>query len=228
MEKQKPMPLHRIEELLSTDLDRSCLDYLSVLMRARYVDFDGIHRAASGEPLPAFRLLRHTGPDAPYVDETGDLVDTNLHLKEKRRKRPSDIPTLRGRMRVWMRIKDVVAFDKYQCRRGMEIRTSDDRRAFDKAWTSFLDRGELITCNTEGSVFQYKPDQIRESIRNWWLEYLCVEVTAWDMPKVPGKPPRGALIRSVIDEFRAEGYRVEIRRQKQLPRTFYTLWKTSY
>ena len=51
--------------------------YLSVLYEHGYAAISGIRRLRSGDSITLFRLIKHTGPKAPHINERGTFVDPN-------------------------------------------------------------------------------------------------------------------------------------------------------
>jgi hypothetical protein len=83
LETQRQATLDDVQEFAGLDPSET-LVYLNTLIQQKYVAVRFSGRADSGESVCMFYLARFTGPEAPYVDETGQFIDPNLQRHSKR------------------------------------------------------------------------------------------------------------------------------------------------
>lgn len=206
------LSLDDLEELTGIE-PFTILQYVELLVRHRYCRAGGIRRAPSGEAIPLFRLVRRSGPEAPYRDELGLWVDPNVKaplcpLNPALRIGRGTMPSMRARIRYFGdRCK--AEFTRQDVRDAIGI-LEQERHSFDMAWKALRESGELQDGAHDGLYSCVIPDLIHHIRRNM-VARIGQEFRLAEFQNEYGEPSI-KTIRTVVDLLAAEGFRVTMRR----------------
>jgi hypothetical protein len=102
-------------ELLTEGDPPSILAYLNLLVKHDYVMLSGPRKSVSGDSLVLFRLIKRTGPHAPYENEGGRFVDPNAPNQVKQGTKWS-LPIMVGPSQTLSRMPEPTVHPGRACR----------------------------------------------------------------------------------------------------------------
>jgi hypothetical protein len=187
------------------------LEYLDLLIQHRYVRAVGIRRAGSGEAVPVFRLVRRTGPDAPYLDVWNQLVDPNERRAIETAVRTKSAPrraSLAARVRV--AAEPLPSFTRTELMAAVfgPAPSHLERQWFTMAWNEMMLRGHVIPAENGRFRLAGDIDPIVNSIRRILKEGTGKTISRQSISEELGFLPPGPLMRHAVDLLKAEGLQV--------------------
>lgn len=187
------------------------LQYLTLLIRHEYVRPVGVRRARSGEAVPVFRLVRRTGPDAPYLDIRKTLVDPNERRAAEMARKTENAPrkaSLAARVRVAAEhLQSFTRPDLMAAVFGPEPSHSE-QHWFRYAWTHLRLGGHICSAEDDWFYLARDVDPIVDSIRKILRESVGRMISRQSMSEALGSSPTGPQMRQAVDLLTAEGLQV--------------------
>jgi hypothetical protein len=187
------------------------IEYLDLLLRHNYVHAVGVRRAGSGEAVPVFRLLRRTGPDAPYLDVWDRLVDPNQRAASETIGEAKSAPrraSLAARVRVVA--EQLPSFTRAELLTAVfgPEPSHIERQWFSAAWNQMGMRGHVIVGKDGRFCLAPDIDPAVGSIRRILKERAGGTISSQRMAEELGFAPTGPQMRHALDLLKAEGYGV--------------------
>ncbi len=187
------------------------LEYLGLLMRHNYVRAVGVHRAASGEAIPVFRLVRRTGPDAPYLDVWKKLIDPNerrLAGMVRKTKNGPRRASLAARLRV--AAENLGSFTRTGLLAAVfgPEPSHIERQWFTSAWNQMTLRGHVLAAEDGLFFLAENIDPVVDSIRRILRGAIGGAVSFQKIIDELAVSPSGPQMRHAVDLIRAEELRV--------------------
>lgn len=198
-------------ELIAGVRPAQSLEYLDLLIQHGYVHAAGVRRAGSGEAVPTFRLVRRTGPNAPYLDVWDRLVDPNQRRAVETADRTKSAPrraSLAARVRVAAeRLQSFTRIQLMAAVFGPEP-SHIERQWFTSAWNQLTLRGYICSAEDDWFYLARDIDPIVDSIRKVLREGVGGTVSFQTVVDGLSVSPTGPQMRHALDLLKAEGLRV--------------------
>lgn len=206
LESGRPISLDDLQMIAAVQPEDS-IGYLSLLMRNGYVAMSGMRRAASGEALPVFKLVKRTGPEAPYQDANGKLVDPNVTIRAAG---PRGLFKAEVRLAAERLGGPFTPSTLRALIRGPGLRP----KQFDSIWAQLKRSGELVrdeTAYPDGTqCWIYRPHPGATELRKFFKARAGEAVDSNGLKSALGPRLNGGTIRHALNLLIAEGYRVDV------------------
>lgn len=219
LEKGGPVTLDRLAE--ATGLSAlAILPYLDLLVRRGYVRLCGVQNAVGGETICVFVLVKRTGRDAPFVDESGIFIDPNqrsvTRLREARK--PSGNGLFSARMRI--AADGLGTFTRDELLDAAGISTAD-RHSCEAIWRQWKSRRVVIPVG--GNVFAYIPPLLALCVQDYLRSRAGTDVSGAEIRENCFTEDRSAAtgdITMAVNLLRAEGVEVQLGHERGGGRTY--------
>lgn len=196
-------------QMIADVLPADSVGYLELLIRHEYAAIVGIKRAASGEALTVFRLTKRTGPEAPYLHESGRLIDPNLEARSAPQHR-------RGAFKAAVRLaaeRIPGPFTSRQLRDALRDWPESRSKKFDSIWAQLKRSGEVVRDTTEypdeAQCWIYRPNRDADAIRRYLKARLGESVSIVEL-KAAVETINGGILRTALNLLTAEGFSVSV------------------
>jgi hypothetical protein len=192
-------------KVISGVLEKTACDYLQELIKRDYVWMNGIRRAASGEALPSFKLVKRTGPEAPHLDGKANFIDPNLEKQRKAAPKKigqGQVPSIRARYRVLAKRLDTFTRDQFKQEMGAGPE-------FTKTWNHlrFLKEFRQIPGI---DLYQFVPSLDCDRVWAYFQANLGKPISASELRNHLQQYVSAGLIQQVLDISAAEGFQIEV------------------
>lgn len=182
------------------------VEYLNLLIRQGYVRMAGVRRAPAGEALPIFKLIRRTGPKAPYETDKGLFVDPNVPIRGTAKKWA--LPSLGGLCRFLAERFDRPFTRKEASLKVCEIWPDTTGVEFNSAWYHLRNAGEVIE-QPDGRWVFIQNEQVN-AIREYFRANTGRFIVARDLRRQFPRIKHHYTYRRALDLLAAEGFSVQL------------------
>jgi hypothetical protein len=181
-------------------------EYLNLLIRQGYVKMAGVRKAAGGESLPIFKLIRRTGPKAPYETEKGLFVDPNVPIRGTAKKWA--MPSLGALCRLLAERIERPFTRKELSSRVSEFWPQVTSREFNSAWYHLMTAKEIV--EQSGGTWVFVPNEQVNALREHFRTNLGQTIISRDLRRLFPDARHHYTYRQALDLLAAEGFSVQL------------------